>query len=177
MPLLKLFQQFIDEYTGPRLAIRVAGGPVSLNRLGTIPGSSRILEEIQVLYSKASVCNYLIFKPEQLVCREVAEDLADPDSWYPMELDTALTCIGATSAFTTNRFRQGENRSFVCINETTWQINLPKFSEDEYRTKGPMSIAAVREWEDMLVTMFILKQLLPALDWTLPEMVTTELCE
>lgn len=171
--MLKLFMEFIEQYNGPKLFIRCAGGPASFAKLMTVPGSTKVLGFMEFFSDSRELDGYLISKQTSYVNLEVAEELADEDSYYQSRDKVA---IGCTCAFTTNRYRQGENEAYVVINGKAWHLMFPKLSEEEHGMRGPLSIAQIREWEDMCTTMFILKTVLPSLDYLLPEMVLVEPC-
>lgn len=175
--MLKLFMDFVDNYVGPPLAIIVLGGGASLSRLATVPGSSRVLDGLALSWSKESSLELLWNIPTsgenfKFVSKEVVQCLKTEITDGISPLDCQPVAISA--ALTTNRYRKGDNHAYVAFSDSVWHLHLPKFDENQYKEKGSMSLVAVREWEDMIITMFVLKHLYPDLDWNMPDNVVVK---
>lgn len=175
--MLKLFMNFVDNYVGPPLVIVALGGGASLCKLATVPGASRILDRVGLSWSKESSLELLwnisteseTFKfvsPEVVKC--IKSEILD--GLNPLDCQP----VAITAALTTNRYRKGDNHAYIAFSSSVWHLHLPKFDEVQYKEKGPMSLVAVREWEDMIITMFVLKHLYPDLDWNMPDNVVVK---
>lgn len=173
--MLKHFMDFVDQYQGPPLGIVALGAGGSLSRLTTVPGVSRVLDHITNSWSKRSARDMLWELDTQadtfkFVSSEVVEAIIHLES----RDDDDVLPVAITGALTTNRWRKGDNHAYVAIGDEFYHIRLPKLTEEEYKLKGPLSIAMIREWEDMIVTMFVLKTLMTTLDWECPDNVHVE---
>lgn len=155
--------RLVSGYKGKQLAIVAAGGGVSVSRIALVPGSSRVLYDVSILYSEDATIAYieregLLFTAEKMVSTQVANDLyhATTD-----RLQDSCAIVAMTSSLTTNRHRKGENQAFIRVGEETWRLRLDKLPESVYSdTVAPwrdQQIAVKRQKEDELVAEVALK--------------------
>lgn len=156
--------RLVSSYQGKQLAIVAAGGGVSISRLALVPGSSRILYDMKILYSEDSTVRYIesglmdVETPEKMVSAKVAENLYYATTAH---LEDSCNIIAMTSSLTTNRYRRGENQAFVEVVSGRWHLRLDKLPESVYSDPivpwREQQIALKRQKEDELVAEVALK--------------------
>jgi hypothetical protein len=144
----QIFRQFANEYKGKPLQIYTNGVGTSLANLVLLPGNNPIW----------GMC---------------IESLT---VGTPFMTDIDCVEIEIYGNLTTTEY-QAYTRANIIIDSDEYIIVFPTLLEEEFRSKGPITIEYIREWEDMIVALVILKILHPSLDWEVPENVTVERIE
>lgn len=159
--------RLVREYDFDRkIQFVIAGGGVSISRLALVPGSSRVIEEIRVLYSESCSSKYLenggILIPEDAIVSLVSKWMAENLYQVASNLNGRDRIIAITAALTTSRNRRGLNRAFIRTSRSVChELLLDKLSDAVYKdTVIPwrdQQIANKREAEDELIAEVALK--------------------
>jgi nicotinamide mononucleotide (NMN) deamidase PncC len=116
-----------EKFNIPKLKIICLGGGGYYGHLSTIPGASKVLDSIEILYSQESVQNRFGIV-DNFVSQETIQKIRDK-----IPHDPNYTSIISTSALTTNRERKGKNRCYFGINNGPIQkITFKKFNYLNY---------------------------------------------
>lgn len=159
----KYLTRLVSSYNGKQLAIVAAGGGVNVSRLALVPGSSKILYDISILYSESSTIEYIeryehCPEFEKMVSKKVTDFLRLASV---NRLQDSVDIICMTSSLTTNRYRRGENQAFINANGDTWHLQLDKLPESVYSDSvipwREQQIALKRQKEDELVAEVAIK--------------------
>lgn len=174
-----IFEDFVRNYNGPKLAFIVTGGGIGIHNLASTLGASRILHAIYVSYSYEESANFIansylnmaltfdISKGNEYTQKAVSEHgaflLASAGSVHWPQ----CRVIACTAATTTNRYRPGDNQAFIAVAEPSADLNpekiahyhlpLTKISEEDYEKMGLGYAAWKRRSEDLEITKFLLK--------------------
>lgn len=163
----KYLQRLVAGYQQSRkIAIVVAGGGASMSHLALVPGSSKVLDAMHVLYSEPSTVAFI---------RSAGYSIAAPDEYKMVSpyIANALFLAGAhhyrnsgiisvTSALTTNRYRRGDNHAIIrTSNSVCHELKFDKLPESVYTDPvipwRDQQIALKRQKEDELISEVALK--------------------
>jgi hypothetical protein len=153
----EFLSRFVRNYTGKKLCFVLAGGGVSAAKLALVPGSSKVLYDLSLLYDEDATVEYLerydhFTKIEQMVSEDVATRLYAKST---RRLQDTYKIVAATSALTTNRARRGENQAFIVTSNQNAHLRLDKLPESVYSDPiipwREQQIAVKRQKEDELV--------------------------
>lgn len=155
--------RLVKSYKGNKIAIAAAGGGASLARIALVPGSSGILEEVNILYSEDATHTYI----ERAGYRVNDKKVVSLGIGGLLHLATAQrlqdSChiIAMTSALTTSRPRKGDNQAYIYVDGEPWHIELDKLPESVYSDSvipwRDQQIAYKRQSEDELISEVALK--------------------
>lgn len=168
-----LFENFIKNYKGPKLAFIVTGGGIGVHELAQTPGASKFLHAIYVPYSYE--------ESERFIDASFPENNGGPFGLGRLYTQKAVSAAGArllceagrrywptckviacTAATTTNRYRHGENEAFISVcdldnHKTDFHLKLTKIPEEDYKLMGLGYASWKRRVEDIEITKFLLK--------------------
>ena len=167
--MTKIFDEYltrvVNEYSGPKLAIIVAGGGSGIARLCVIPGVSKVLYSMVCPYDTAATIK--LIEQNGGVCRYFKHKAVSPEaSWelarcWEVRGGKEVVVIGITGAITTSRYRRGNNEAFISIGRgeinAQYHIKLGKLPESIYEDHiipwREGVIFRTREKEDELIAM------------------------
>jgi len=150
----KFLVRFVASYKKPKKIISViAGGGVSMARLGVIPGSSKALGALWMPYDEDETHVWMEqreVEPQAFAKKTVCQGAA-------IELYSALTNVYAdnnelvaiTSALTTNRHRKGDVHAYIAVNHCVYHLKFDKLPEQVYDDP-------IKPWVDQ--TIFLKRQ-------------------
>ena len=160
-----LLIRLVNEYEGKPLSIVVCGGGAGLAAMGAVPGSSRILFGLGVIWAEAGVRNIgELSDDDKIVSAETARRLVDVDNGI-----RNVCSVAVTAALTTNRVRRGPNEAFIAVNANAnananadsapvWHLTFKKESDAERAT--PDAIQALRLEQDNAIVEAVVNLLL-----------------
>ena len=100
------------EKSGHTISFVIAGGGIGLFDLFRIEGSSRVLTEARVVYSKTSITRFLGEEAsEAFVSQGMSEQLANRLSM----VSEADICFALTAALKTDRQRRGKDHGYLSV--------------------------------------------------------------
>lgn len=153
-----------------KLHVTLAGAGGSLGMLLAVPGISRVLARVNMLYDNSEVLRAVGMSGEnvKLVSRDIAIGLAC-GAIEEADHTRNIISVGATSAITSNRYRRGDNQIWVHIKNSgnncerpaiTENCQFPKMPQDEHERASDEHVRFYRETQDMEVSAFILDKLI-----------------
>lgn len=137
MDFRTVLTEFRARYAGPPLTLVIAGGGVHAALLGAVPGSSRFLNSVHVLWSQAALRDWLardapprqVVRDESLCSAQAARAMVRAARIAPAD----GLVVAATAALTTDRPRRGDNRAFISTSRgETYLLNLPRLTEQQH---------------------------------------------
>ena len=163
-PSLRMMEQLdinlrklVKDYEGPKLVIVAVGGGLSLARIGTIPGCSRILEAIYLPYSDASINSFLGYtNTEKAVSANRAANLYSAAK----SKHISSRVISITAALTSSRHRKGMNHAWIDVEGTLYHKILYKETEQEWNNWNSCNILPYQRYiQDIEISEFCLNLL------------------
>lgn len=165
---MAFLKRFVDGWEGKKIGLVMAGGGASAASLALIPGSSRVLYDMTILYAEDATKEFLhtyhdclsksAVIPEKFVSKEMVLALqrAAVEKTGP-----ACYPVIATSALTSGRPRKGDNVAYICGRGDVWKLILDKLPEEVYSDSvtpwREQRIAIKRQSEDELVAEVAIK--------------------
>lgn len=158
--------RFVDAYGGNKLFFVMAGGGGSAALLSVIPGSSKVLHEVRVLYSEESSLEYYKESNDSWGSTEnpkfVSEQMMDGLYQTAANVyENKYVVVAATSALTSSRYRRGDNKAYIRVFGSGWELKFDKLPEHVYEdTCTPwrdQKIANKRQAEDELLVSVAIK--------------------
>lgn len=175
-----IFEDFVKNYKGPKLAFVVTGGGIGIHNLAQMLGASKILHAIYVPYSyeeserfiasaidsRDGIKNGAMFGKQYVEEGAVSKhgatllQLAGRIVWPDCRV------IACTAATTTSRYRRGENQAYIAMTDPGqvlasdikhFHLKLSKISESDYQMMGLGYAAWKRCTEDAEITRFLLR--------------------
>lgn len=149
--MTKDFLHELSVYQGPLWKIVVLGGGISVARILTCPGASKVVsslyapysvEEINNLYGSTSFPNCSIDRTLEI---------------YSQIKGTALV---VNAALTSNRYRKGLNRALIQCPWGVLQVDIPKLNQEEHEKLTPLELYDRRVVEDTLLRFILFKILI-----------------
>jgi len=154
--------RFVNSYEGKKLSFLMAGGGGSAALLSVVPGSSKVLHDVRILYSEESTLEY--YNPtkwSKTMPKFVSETMVEGLYITHRNLEQGKSIsIVTTSALTTSRHRKGDNLAYICVFGSCWELQFDKLPESVYEDTcipwRDQKIANKRQAEDeLLVTVAI----------------------
>lgn len=164
----KKYEKLIEEYSGPKFGIVVAGGGGSIANITTIPGASKIIHEIIIPYSVKATRTLVLEETRKSITSSVSQETSElllsaaKNKW-----GHNIGLIACTSAITTNRWRRGQNHAWISMllpsyfetgSKNLFHLELTKMSEEEHN-KADGYISWKRRSEDREISDFILDKI------------------
>ena len=166
----KALKYFSENYkSSNKLSFCLLGGGISLTNLLEVPGNSRIVNQIYIPYDTSSLSvNYRRILNKSSICsaqntilyNNIFNDLIEG---VHNNKNIIVNCV-----LTTDRYREGDNRAFIFIeNVGVWKVKLNKLNEKSRKSLKTL-VSKKRTEEDQIISQIVLsliltnKQLLPA---------------
>ena len=162
-----IFQQFVNEYKGKPLNVSAYGGGFALANLNSVPGSPSIVDQIFFFSSKDAINGFMGYETWDPVSFDTVDD-------FVLEQAEGFTNIGIAARLTDKEFTEEKIEAWVAIDTRTFYVRFPHLTVEELQAKGPLSLSYIREWEDTMIAMIVMKILLPSLDWEIPDNILIE---
>ena len=165
---LKYFSENYQSHV--KLSFCLLGGGISLTDLLEVPGNSRIVNQIYIPYDINSLhSNYKKSLNKNNMCSAQNTILYNNIFNQLIEVGVDNKNIIVNCALTTDRYRKGDNRAFIFIeNVGVWKVILNKLSEETFKLSKDF-ISNKRIEEDQTISQIVLSlilnkpQLLPTL--------------
>ncbi len=111
-----MYQQILKAAESKNITISfvTAGGGVNLFEFFLVPGSSRVMGQAQMLYSKDSVLTF-IGSPEDKEIKFVSQETSDRMAECLSQKSPSHISFAVTVALSTDRKRRGENKGFFTM--------------------------------------------------------------
>ena len=168
---MSIYKKFVKEYKGPKLTILTFGGGVSLAKLLTIPGASRVIHSINNIYSDEARNEYFFMKdeeapePAKLVSQEWVEWAhREAKRLIPRQFSEKLVVVSA--ALPTNRLRKGPNHAWFSDGKMSIHVELAKEVDELHDVTSTSNngesfyLEALRQEQDNFIAEEVLKHLL-----------------
>jgi hypothetical protein len=169
MDMHSVIQKFRSEYAGPSAYFFITGGGHSCLDFRRYPGASRILRGAYEPYVSEEIAHFMneygpsgdLIDPSNFsFCTEqMTVDALQALSTFVADSTGSLLVV-VNSALTTNRWRRGDNRSWIATSRgNLFRLNLNKIDEQNYNaltSANPLLIDSIRESEDMRVGQVVL---------------------
>lgn len=169
MDMQAAIQKFRSEYAGPPVFFFITGGGHSCLDFRRYPGASRLLRGAFEPYNSEEIAHFMnefgpsgnLIDPDNFpFCSEqMTVDALQALSTFAANSTNALLVV-VNSALTTDRWRRGENRSWIATSRgNLFRLNLNKIDEQNYNSltnANPLLIDSIRASEDARVGQAVL---------------------
>jgi nicotinamide mononucleotide (NMN) deamidase PncC len=131
----------VANYKGPKISAVITGCGAWLTSLISAPGASRVVDEIQVLYSEEAMFRFLKanLDPDTYIQAEMAPAVSPERARFMIRALGNATAgrdvqrVAVTGAITSARYRRGSNRAWIAVGKDgLWQLQLDKLEEHEH---------------------------------------------
>ncbi len=149
-----LFQNLIETYSGPKVAIVACGAGVGLGQLAIMPGASKVLSSF---YSPYEIDDTKLFIDNFDEAHDFGEQCVSAQSSQIihralLRKTSAKITIAITGALTSMRWRRGNNHAFITLNNgkdyTTHHLVLTKTTESVHQSSTYKDLYMNRKKED-----------------------------
>lgn len=193
MTITSTLAKLVNAWHGPKLCMIVTGGGIGLCDVAKIPGSSRIIYNIDVPYSAEAqtglMGKYLDMWTDSAAWKSVSQAAADlymrasmvrhPRDLFHVSVTAALSTMRLNPETQLREGRKGNNHAYVAFSDgRCYHIKIDKLSEKEVEAiiGFPDMMQTVREREDDKISAAVVSLLLndPSL---MPKWADNESCE
>jgi hypothetical protein len=117
------FFDIVKEYNKPKIVALLCGGGHAFTKILDIPGSSKVIESIEIPYGKDALIQLFgeASCSSQMAIRQ--------DDYLFKKYGANYTRIVVNAALSTWPARRGEDRAFIVINGVLKKIDFPKNGE------------------------------------------------
>jgi nicotinamide mononucleotide (NMN) deamidase PncC len=130
----------VANYKGPKISAVITGCGAWFTSLISAPGASRVVDEIQVLYSEEAMFRFLKanLDHDTYVEAEMAPAVSPERVKFMLRALSKATAgrdvslVAVTGAITSARYRRGGNRAWIATADKAWQLRLDKLEEHEH---------------------------------------------
>lgn len=168
----KALSYFQENYKGKKIIFYITGGGITIADLMKYPGISSIIEAVYLPYGRNTNENFVLYNSgenrgtlERLgFCSFEANKLYLTSLKDFYNLTDEFVYVIVNCALTTTRYRKGENKAYITIEEGNQIINkeltLYKIDEEVYNVLPKEEIKNIRIQQDEKVALVVLSLLL-----------------
>lgn len=161
--LREYLKAFVRDYDGPQISVLAAGAAISVIDVTKIPGSSRVLYGFHAPYATEATCEFINtnfcgesahnFKLKCVSETAAFDLLLSLERYNKKHGEWNLCNVAVTGAVTTNRYRRGNNHSFIAFRNKemlveVWHHNLMKLPEEFFTEDNKKSNA---DWDNRVI--------------------------
>lgn len=151
----------VANYKGRKISAVVTGCGAWFTEIISAPGASRVVDEIQVLYSDQAMFRFLRenLSHDAYVEASTAASVSQTRARLMLRALEKATqgrftnLVAVTGAITSARFRKGSNRAWIAlstdISKSTWCLELDKLAENEHT---PPNVFRSRLAQDRMIS-------------------------